>query len=93
MNKPPEEVLDVVIESLEKQPDDWQFKYGEAVNTKLNTRIWMRNKYYGTKLTVGEVKWGDVTMASSLFGCFIQWRRKLVTAAEKACFRKQLNLP
>lgn len=83
--------VDKILASLSGDAEGWSFGRYTATHRKSGAEIWIGNSYYGLHVIADGIKFGDVTFASSLFGPFIPWRRKLLNAVRAAALRRTEN--
>ncbi|MBO1040451.1 hypothetical protein [Brucella pituitosa] len=73
-------LVKATLDALNNHPEEWVFTSMTAVNHKRNLRVWIGNRLYGLDIN----GYGDVTLASSLFGWFIPWRVRIWNAVWRA---------
>lgn len=87
MNKIKKQALNIVLESLKNNPEDWKFTRYEATNKKIKANIWLENRYYFTTMNLGPVMVGGLA-CFWMFCPWEWWRVSLIKAVENAQFEQ-----
>jgi hypothetical protein len=70
-----------ILASLRDNPELWSFGSHEA--TCGNMKVWVQNRYYGTKFSVGSIHQGEINPFWALLP-WEWWRVRIVRAVENA---------